>query len=149
MGSREIVYFISKREEFTSKESPRGVLQRKQRLPLKWNWRVHILFCTWISWERFILSPSGILMVNEMQIWVRNDAISRKAGDPIWHILTHLAHCFLKQFMIQKVTRLGGFLISLSGPVPLPLSGGCIAAFLCGCVQFAISNWTWALEETH
>lgn len=114
-----IVYNISKREEFTSKESPRGVLQRKQRLLLKWNRRVHILSFPWTPWEKLILSPSWILMANEMKIWVRNDVILRKAGVQMWQILTPL-FALPAQIVHDSVTRQGGFLISLSGPVSPP-----------------------------
>ena len=140
-----IVYIMSKREEFTSKESQRGVLQRKQRLLLKWNRRAHILSFTGTPWERLILSPSRILMANEMQIQFRNDATSRKAGGQIRQILTLLC-ALLAQIVRDSVTRQETFLISLSGSVSLPLLGSYIATFLYWCVQFTIPNGMWALE---
>lgn len=111
-----LISIISTREESRSKEHPRDLLQTKQRLLLKWNRR--LLSFTQTPCERLILSPSGILMANERQIWIRIPS-QRKAGDPTGQILTPSScSCFQQSLSGQK-----DFLTSLSGPVPYPILG--------------------------
>lgn len=142
---RAIVYIISKREEFTSKQSSRGLSYRENRLLLKRIRRLYILSFTRTVWEKLILSPSWILLANEMQIWIRNDAASRKVRDQIWQILIHFS-ALLPETVHASNSHCLGRKASLSGPVPHSLLGRYIAISLCWCMLVTIPNRTWALE---